>query len=150
MVTKIIKLTGLKIKTMKNSDLLIRRLELVSNHFPSYFLPTKKNQFRHKRTQTNQFKVRIQKQVTQDCSSFTSRTLRSSSSPKVNPHLDLLKDYSPSTKHPKFCLPLEPSTTRLQLSRPSSNQVSKLLIPLRLKPRSPNIKYLKIKIPKVA
>ena len=135
---------------MKNSDLLIRRLELVSNNFPSYFLPIKSNQFRHKRTQTNRFKVRINTQDSQECSSFTSRTLRSSSSPKVHPELDLIKGFSPMRKYSKFCLPLEPSTTRLHLSKPSSNQVSKLLIPLRLKPRSHNIKHLRIKIPKVA
>lgn len=134
---------------MQNTEILIKRLDFVSNNFPTYFLSSKKNPFRHKRTQTNQVSIRIKTMNSQDSPSFTSRTLRSSISPKNNPSWSLIHGIY-SNKNYKPMLPLQPSTARLHLSRPSSNQVSKLSIPLRLKPRSPNTKYLKIKIPKVA
>lgn len=141
---------------MYQTEELIKRLNFVSDNFPSYFLSFKNPKSYHKRNCTGDYlsyrkkpgpsadhsPLNTPRALTQKISSLP-KTL----TPRTGSRVKLF--YSPLKQKPISLKDLSPNVTRVQYSRPNTNQMSKLSIPLREKPRSPNSKYLKIKIPKV-
>jgi hypothetical protein len=142
---------------MFKSENLIERLNFVSENFPSYFLSFKKTRNYHKRTKTGECftgRKKLGPSVVQSPIN-TSRTMKSKNCvfPKTYTPRNQSGNrlfFSPLKKGVVGLKELTPSATRIQISRPTTNHVSKLSIPLREKPRSPNSKYLYITIPKVS
>ena len=141
---------------MYQNEELLKRLNLVSENYPSYFLSFKKQKTYHKRNNISSYlSYRKKSGLSVNHSPLaTPRGLRIKLSV-------LQKNSTPRTasKFDLFCLPLKtnpislkdlsPNATKIQIGRPNTNQMSKLSIPLRDYQRSPNSKFLNVKIPKV-